>query len=38
MKMKADKKKKLEEAGWQVSDTSGFLGLNAEEQAYFFGV
>ena len=32
--MKASKRKKLEGAGWRVSDTAEFLGLSAEESAY----
>ena len=32
--MKASKRKKLEGAGWRVSDTDEFLGLSAEESAY----
>lgn len=32
--MKADKRKKLEDAGWRVSTTEEFLGLSAEESAY----
>ena len=32
--MKANKRKKLEDAGWRVSTTEEFLGLSAEESAY----
>lgn len=32
--MKVSKRKKLEDAGWRVSDTDEFLGLSAEESAY----
>jgi len=32
--VKASKRKKLEGAGWRVSDTDEFLGLSAEESAY----
>lgn len=32
--MKVSKRKKLEGAGWRVSDTDEFLGLSAEESAY----
>ena len=32
--MQTNKRKKLAEAGWQVGDTSDFLGLTPEEQAY----
>jgi predicted XRE-type DNA-binding protein len=32
--MKADKKKKLEAAGWRVGDAADFLGLTSAEAAY----
>lgn len=32
--MKADKRKKLERAGWRVSTTVEFLGLSEEESSY----
>ncbi|MDO3382009.1 helix-turn-helix domain-containing protein [Gilvimarinus algae] len=32
--MRADKRKKLEAAGWVVDDASDFLGLTPEESAY----
>jgi len=32
--VKANKRKKLEDAGWRVSTTEEFLGLSAEESAY----
>ncbi len=32
--MKANKRKKLADAGWHVSTTEDFLGLSAEEAAY----
>jgi DNA-binding XRE family transcriptional regulator len=32
--MKADKKKKLEKAGWKVGSTDDFLNLSPEESAY----
>jgi len=32
--MRADKKKKLETAGWTVGDAASFLELSSEEQAY----
>jgi len=30
--MRADTKRRLERAGWRVSDTAEFLGLDAQEQ------
>jgi ribosome-binding protein aMBF1 (putative translation factor) len=30
--MKRDKQRRLERAGWRVSDTAEFLGLNAQER------
>jgi DNA-binding XRE family transcriptional regulator len=32
--MKQDKRRRLERAGWQVSDTATFLGLTAAEQRF----
>ena len=32
--MKREKKRRLERAGWRVSDTTTFLGLNAQEQRF----
>ncbi len=32
--MKANKRQKLEQAGWQVGSADEFLGLSAEESAY----
>lgn len=32
--MRPSKKQRLERAGWVVSDTSGFLGLSAEEARF----
>ena len=32
--MRADKKRKLERAGWSVGDTGDFLGLSAEERRF----
>ncbi len=32
--MKADKRKKLEKAGWRVGNAAEFLGLSAAEEAY----
>lgn len=32
--MKANKRKKLEDAGWRVGTTEDLLGLSAEESAY----
>jgi ribosome-binding protein aMBF1 (putative translation factor) len=32
--MKADKKKKLEQAGWKVADAGEFLGLDAGEAEF----
>jgi DNA-binding XRE family transcriptional regulator len=32
--MQRDKKRRLERAGWRVSDTAEFLGLSAQEQRF----
>ncbi len=32
--MKREKKRRLERAGWRVSDTAEFLGLNTQEQRF----
>jgi hypothetical protein len=32
--MKAEKRKKLEAAGWKFGEASDFLGLTVEEKAY----